>query len=146
MLFPVNRMRLSAELRNAGTLEAIRIPFAPSRPASMVDQTQERPADTEYPVYDPDAQNVLLLFIKDALEACQNRGAEHEQKAQMDVQRKLQGINQSYALQMRQKLDVALGEISRNEKLDAVVQNAPDQPVAVSGCIDITDKAIEKLQ
>ena len=64
----------------------------------------------------------------------------------MDVQRKLQGINQSYALQMRQKLDVALGEISRNEKLDAVVQNAPDQPVAVSGCIDITDKAIEKLQ
>ena len=41
---------------------------------------------------------------------------------------------------------VALGEISRNEKLDAVVQNAPDQPVAVSGCIDITDKAIEKIE
>ena len=75
-----------------------------------------------------------------------NMSQEEAQKAQMDVQRKLQGINQSYALQMRQKLDVALGEISRNEKLDAVVQNAPDQPVAVSGCIDITDKAIEKLQ
>ena len=48
--------------------------------------------------------------------------------------------------QMRQKLDVALGDIARDEKLDAVVQNVPDQPVAVSGCIDITDKAIEKLQ
>ncbi len=71
---------------------------------------------------------------------------EEAQKAQMDAQRKLQGINQSYALQMRQKLDVALGEISRDEKLDAVVQNVPEQPVAVSGCIDITDKTIEKLQ
>ena len=73
-----------------------------------------------------------------------NMSQEEAQKAQMDVQRKLQGINQSYALQMRQKLDVALGEISRNEKLDAVVQNAPDQPVAVSGCIDITDKVAEE--
>lgn len=75
-----------------------------------------------------------------------NMTQEEAQKAQMDVQRKLQGINQSYALQMRQKLDVALGEISRDEKLDAVVQNVPDQPVAVSGCIDVTEKTIEKLQ
>ena len=75
-----------------------------------------------------------------------NMSQEEAQKAQMDAQRKLQGINQSYALQMRQKLDVALGEISRDEKLDAVVQNVPEQPVAVSGCIDITDKTIEKLQ
>lgn len=80
------------------------------------------------------------------LQESQNMTQEEAQKAQMDVQRKLQGINQSYALQMRQKLDVALGEIARDEKLDAVVQNVPDQPVAVSGCIDITDKAIEKLQ
>ena len=75
-----------------------------------------------------------------------NMSQEEAQKAQMDAQRKLQGINQSYALQMRQKLDVALGDISRAQKLDAVVQNAPDMPVAVSGCIDITDQAIEKLQ
>ncbi len=75
-----------------------------------------------------------------------NMSQEEAQKAQMDAQRKLQGINQSYALQMRQKLDVALGEISRDEKLDAVVQNVPEQPVAVSGCIDITEKTIEKLQ
>ena len=75
-----------------------------------------------------------------------NMSHEEAQKAQMDAQRKLQGINQSYALQMRQKLDVALGEISRDEKLDAVVQNVPEQPVAVSGCIDITEKTIEKLQ
>ena len=80
------------------------------------------------------------------LQERQDMTQEDAQKAQMDVQRKLQGINQSYALQMRQKLDVALGDIARDEKLDAVVQNVPDQPVAVSGCIDITDKAIEKLQ
>ena len=75
-----------------------------------------------------------------------NMSQEDMQKAQMDSQRKIQGLNQSYALQMRQKLDVALGEISRAEKLDAVVQNAPDLPTAVTGCIDITDKTIEKLQ
>ena len=80
------------------------------------------------------------------LQESQDLSQEDAQKAQMDVQRKLQGINQSYALQMRQKLDVALGDIAREEKLDAVVQNVPDQPVAVSGCMDITDKAIEKLQ
>ena len=75
-----------------------------------------------------------------------NLTQEEAQKAQLDAQRKLQGINQSYALQMRQKLDVALGDIAREDKLDAVVQNVPQQPIAVSGCIDVTDKVIEKLQ
>lgn len=75
-----------------------------------------------------------------------NLTQEEAQKAQIDAQRKLQGINQSYALQMRQKLDVALGDIAREDKLDAVVQNVPQQPIAVSGCIDVTDKVIEKLQ
>ena len=75
-----------------------------------------------------------------------NMSQEEAQKSQMDAQRKLQGINQSYALQMRQKLDVAIGEIAREQELDAVVSNTKRQPIAVSGCIDITDKAIEKLQ
>ena len=75
-----------------------------------------------------------------------NMSQEEAQKAQQDAQRKLQGINQSYALQMRQKLDVAIGEIAREQELDAVVSNTKQQPIAVSGCIDITDKAIEKLQ
>lgn len=75
-----------------------------------------------------------------------NMSAEDAQKLQSDAQRKLQGLNQSYALQLRQRLDVALGEVSKEKKLDAIVNNSEEQPTAVSGAIDITDEVISKLQ
>lgn len=75
-----------------------------------------------------------------------NMSQEDAQKMQQDIQRKLQGINQSYALQMRQKLDVAVGDVVREQQLDAVVANTKQQPIAISGCVDITDAAIAKLQ
>lgn len=75
-----------------------------------------------------------------------NMSQEDAQKMQQDVQRKLQGINQSYALQLRQKLDVAVGEVAREQQLDAVVANTKQQPIAITGCVDITDAAIAKLQ
>jgi len=78
--------------------------------------------------------------------ASKDMSQEDAQKAQQDVQRKLAGLNQSYALQVRQKLDAAVGAISREQQLDAVVSNVEGQPTAVSGCIDITDATIEKLQ
>jgi len=75
-----------------------------------------------------------------------NMSQEELQKAQLDSQRKLQGLNQSYALQLRQKMDVALAEVSKEKKLDAVVNNSVDQPVAVTGAVDVTDDVIAKLQ
>ena len=78
--------------------------------------------------------------------ASKDMSQEEAQKAQQDVQRKLAGLNQSYALQLRQKLDAAVGAISREQQLDAVVSNVQGQPTAISGCIDITDATIEKLQ
>lgn len=90
---------------------------------------------------------------KEAVEEAQQKMAatkdmsqEEAQKVQQDVQRKLAGLNQSYALQMRQKLDAAVGAVSREQELDAVVSNTQEQPIAVSGCIDITDATIGKLQ
>ena len=71
---------------------------------------------------------------------------EDAQKAQMDAQRKLQGLNQSYALQLRQKLDVALGAVAKNRKLDAVVNNSKEQPIAITGAVDVTDDVIKQLQ
>ena len=68
------------------------------------------------------------------------------QKAQMDSQRKIQGLNQSYSLQLRQKMDVALAAVSKEQKLDAVVNNSVDQPTAVSGAVDVTDAVIAQLQ
>ena len=41
-----------------------------------------------------------------------NMSQEDAQKLQMDAQRKLQGINQSYSLQLRQKIDVAFAVFS----------------------------------
>lgn len=75
-----------------------------------------------------------------------NMSQEDAQKLQMDAQRKLQGINQSYSLQLRQKMDVALGAVSKEKKLDAVVNNSQEQPIAITGAVDVTDEVISKLQ
>ena len=75
-----------------------------------------------------------------------NMSQEDAQKLQMDAQRKLQGINQSYSLQLRQKIDVALGAVSKEKKLDAVVNNSQEQPIAITGAVDVTDEVISKLQ
>lgn len=68
------------------------------------------------------------------------------QKAQQDAQRKIAGINQSYSIQLKQKLDQALAEVSKEKKLDAIVDNQQMQKVVVEGGIDVTDEAIQKLQ
>lgn len=71
---------------------------------------------------------------------------EDAQKLQQESQRKLQALNQSYALQLRQKLDVALGAVAKKQKLDAVVNNSQEQPIAISGAVDVTDEVIAQLQ
>lgn len=75
-----------------------------------------------------------------------NMSQEDLQKAQMDAQRKIQGLNQSYSLQLRQKMDVALAAVSKEKKLDAVVNNSADQPIAITGAVDVTDEVIAQLQ
>ena len=71
---------------------------------------------------------------------------EHFQKAQQDAQRKIAGINQSYSIQLKQKLDQALADVAKEKKLDAIVDNQQMQKVVVEGGIDVTDEAIQKLQ
>ena len=68
------------------------------------------------------------------------------QKAQQDAQRKIAGINQSYSIQLKQKLDTALADVAKEKKLDAIVDNQQMQKVVVEGGIDVTDEAIQKLQ
>ena len=75
-----------------------------------------------------------------------NMSQEDAQKLQMDTQRKLQGLNQSYALQLRQKVDAALAKVTKDKKLDAVVNNSQEQPIAISGATDVTDDVIKELQ
>lgn len=68
------------------------------------------------------------------------------QKAQADARRKVAGLNQSYSVQLKQKLDAALADIAKEKKLDAVVDNQAQQKVVIEGGIDVTDDAINKLQ
>ena len=93
-----------------------------------------------------EAQKQSQEEIQQKMKENPNMSKEDAQKLQMDAQRKLQGINQSYALQLRQKIDVALGSVSKEKKLDAVVNNSQEQPIAITVAVDVTDEVISKLQ
>lgn len=67
-------------------------------------------------------------------------------KAQADVQRKIIGINQAYASQLKYKLDEALADIVKAKNIDVVIDSSETQPLVIEGGIDLTDEVIRKLQ
>lgn len=71
---------------------------------------------------------------------------EDYQKTELDARRKVAGLNQSYSVQLKQKIDAALADIAKEKKLDAVVDNQAQQKVVIEGGVDVTDEAIQKLQ
>lgn len=93
-----------------------------------------------------EAQQQAEQELQQKLKENPDMSQEDAQKLQQESQRKLQALNQSYALQLRQKLDVALGAVAKKQKLDAVVNNSQEQPIAISGAVDVTDDVIAQLQ
>ena len=71
---------------------------------------------------------------------------EDAQKAQQEAQRKMMSLNQSYQMQLQQKINGALQDIAKQKKLDAVIDSEKSQPTAIYGCADVTDDVIAKLQ
>ena len=71
---------------------------------------------------------------------------EDAQKAQADAQRKMASLNQSYQMQLQQKVSAALQDIAKEKKLDVVVDSEKEQPTGQIGCVDVTDDVIAKLQ
>lgn len=67
-------------------------------------------------------------------------------KAQTEQQTQISAVRQQYSAELKQKVDVAVEEISKNKKLDSVVDNEGDQKVVIQGGTDITDEVIQKLQ
>ena len=67
-------------------------------------------------------------------------------KVQMDFQRKLEGINQAYASQIKSRMDVVIEEISHEKNIDVVISNSEDQKILFRGGIDITQDVINKMQ
>ena len=84
--------------------------------------------------------------MQTALENNPDWSDEEKSKATADAQRKLMGINQAYATQLKYKLDEALAAISQEKKLDVVVDSSKNQPIVLQGGIDITEDTIKKLQ
>ena len=83
---------------------------------------------------------------KDLAEKKGTMSDEDYQKAQADARRKVAGLNQSYSVQLKQKLDAALADVAKEKKLDVVVDNQAQQKVVIEGGIDVTDDASNKLQ
>ena len=67
-------------------------------------------------------------------------------KLQMEFQRKLEGINQGYASQIRSRMDVVINEVAQEKNIDVVLSNSKDDKTIFQGAIDITDDVIKKMQ
>ena len=67
-------------------------------------------------------------------------------RAQQEQMAKMQAASQQYQMQIRQKVDVALDEIAKEKKLDAVLQNSSLEKMVILGGTDITEDLIQKLK
>ena len=67
-------------------------------------------------------------------------------KAQMEFQRKIEAINQGYATQIRNRMDVVIEEVSREKNIDVVISNSAGDKMIFHGAVDVTDDVIKKMQ
>ena len=68
------------------------------------------------------------------------------QKAQMELRARMQAVNQQYSSEMRQKVESALADISKDKKLDVVLDSEKSDRTVIHGGLDVTDDLIQKLQ
>ena len=68
------------------------------------------------------------------------------QKAQMEAQSKLMATQQQYSTQMKQKVDAAVADVVKAQKLDVVVDSEKSSKLVNEGGYDATDEVIKKLQ
>ena len=66
--------------------------------------------------------------------------------AQQQLQMRGASLQQSYATQIKAKMDAALGDIAKEKKLDTVVNSNTKDGVIITGGVDVTDEVISKLQ
>ena len=71
---------------------------------------------------------------------------EEKNKALSDLQRKLNGINQAYATQVKYKFDEAISGIAASKKLDVVIDSSDNQKIVLMGGVDVTNEVIQKMQ
>ncbi len=96
-----------------------------------------------------EARKKLETLQQEAMDVMMKQGEmtpEEFQAAQQEQMIKLQTASQQYQMQIRQKIDVALDEICKAKKIDAVLQNSSLEKSVILGGVDLTDDLIEKLK
>ena len=67
-------------------------------------------------------------------------------KAQSELQRELQKINQKYTAQLESRFTVVVAEIANSKNIDVVIANGDNQKLLIQGGVDITNDVISKMQ
>lgn len=67
-------------------------------------------------------------------------------KAQMELQRDLQKVNQKYTVQLESRFNVVVAEIAAAKDIDVVISNTSAEKLLHHGGIDITNDVISKMQ
>ena len=85
-------------------------------------------------------------IIKMEVEQGPNMKPEELEKKRQEGQVLLQTLQSNYGGQLRRELDVAIDEVAKAKKLDAVVANEPGGRIVIMGGVDITEDLIQKLR
>lgn len=71
---------------------------------------------------------------------------EDAMKANTELQRELQKIQQKYLVKLESKFDVIVHEISQEKDISVVINNPSEDKLIFQGAIDITDDVMKKMQ
>ena len=96
-----------------------------------------------------EANAKLAEAQQEAIDLQKKRGTmsdEEFQKLQQAQMLKMQALSQKYQIEIQQKVQQALEEISKEKKLDAVMTNGTMQKAVIYGGVDITDDLLQKLK
>lgn len=67
-------------------------------------------------------------------------------KAQLELQRDLQKVQQKFSAQLESRFTVVVAEVANEKNIDVVIENNADQKLLHHGGIDITADVIKKMQ
>jgi len=85
--------------------------------------------------------------IADAeLQQTTDQSQEAVNAAQAEFERTIQGINRSYSLQIKDKVEKAIAEVAPAKNVTVVVEHMGVQKIVHQGGIDLTDDVLAKLK
>ena len=85
--------------------------------------------------------------IADAeLQQTTDQSQEAISNAQAEFERTIQGINRSYSIQIKDKVEKAIAEVAPAKNVTVVVEHMGIQKIVYQGGVDLTDDVLAKLK